>query len=105
MTDHERQLAEIWASVLDIDASRILPRDNFFDLGGHSLLAMRAVESAGRAFGFRIDPRRYFYETLAQLANPAAAQQSATNAPKKSADAPGGFLKRLFGARGDKGRP
>ena len=105
LTDHERQLAEIWASVLDIDASRILPRDNFFDLGGHSLLAMRAVESAGRAFGFRIDPRRYFYETLAQLANPAAAQQSATNAPKKSADAPGGFLKRLFGARGDKGRP
>jgi amino acid adenylation domain-containing protein len=106
LTEHERLLADIWAGILDIDASQISPRDNFFDLGGHSLLAMRAVEAAGRASGFRIDARRYFYETLAQLANPAAAQQVATTAPAKAgAEAPRGFLKRLFGGRGDKGRP
>jgi len=109
-SEHERKLAAIWANVLGIEVGSITARDNFFDLGGHSLLAMRAVEDAGRAFGFRIDARRYFYETLAQLANPDAAKQAApanaaTAAPAAQTGEPArvGLLGRLFG-RGDKGR-
>jgi len=105
-SEHERKLAAIWANVLDIDVASIAARDNFFDLGGHSLLAMRAVEDAGRAFGFRIDARRYFYETLGQLANPETAKQAASvialaAAPAAQAEAPRGLLSRLFG-RGKK---
>jgi hypothetical protein len=104
-SEHERKLAAIWANVLGIDVGSITARDNFFDLGGHSLLAMRAVEDAGRAFGFRIDARRYFYETLAQLANPETAKQAASvaavaaAAPAVQGDAPRGLLGRLFGRK------
>jgi non-ribosomal peptide synthetase component F len=105
-SEHERKLAAIWANVLGIDVGSITARDNFFDLGGHSLLAMRAVEDAGRAFGFRIDARRYFYETLGQLANPEAAKQAASVAAVAAAapaatqgDAPRGLLSRLFGRK------
>ena len=104
-SEHERKLAAIWANVLGIDVGSITARDNFFDLGGHSLLAMRAVEDAGRAFGFRIDARRYFYETLGQLANPEAAKQAASvaavaaAAPATQGEAPRGLLGRLFGRK------
>jgi len=104
-SDNERALAKIWAGLLDIDVGQITPGDNFFDLGGNSLLAMRAVESSGRTLGFRIDARRYFYESLAQLAN----AQATTPAPAAAVVAPAaagesrGLLKRVFGAFGTKG--
>ena len=105
-SDNERALAKIWSDLLDVDIAQVSPRDNFFDLGGDSLLAMRAVEAAGRALGFRIDARRYFYENLAQLAN---AEAAVTIAPASVAtparkDESGGLLKRVFGAFGNKGR-
>ena len=37
----EKQLAEIWASILGID--RVGIHDNFFEIGGHSLLAVKVV--------------------------------------------------------------
>ena len=102
-SDNERNLARIWAELLDIDPTHVTPRDNFFDLGGDSLLAMRAVEAAGRQLGFRIDARRYFYENLAQLAN---AEAAVTIAPAGAAavarkeESGGGLLKRMFGFGG-----
>ena len=105
-SDNERALAKIWSDLLDVDIAQVSARDNFFDLGGDSLLAMRAVEAAGRALGFRIDARRYFYENLAQLANAEAAvtiaPASVTTPARK--DESGGLLKRVFGAFGNKGR-
>jgi hypothetical protein len=69
---------------------------------------MRAVEAAGRSLGFRIDARRYFYESLAPLSN---AQAAAAIAPaalavpgRKDPEQGGGLLKRVFGAFGGKGR-
>jgi amino acid adenylation domain-containing protein len=99
-TPNEQTLAKIWAQMLDIDVTNISPQDNFFDLGGNSLLAMRAVEASGRALGFRIDARRYFYESLAQLAREQAAAVAAPAAPPES----GGLLKRVFGAFSGKSR-
>ena len=104
-SDNERTLARIWSELLDVEVAHVSPRDNFFDLGGDSLLAMRAVEAAGRALGFRIDARRYFYESLAQLANAEAAVTVApaqAAAARKEPEEGGGFLKRLFGGKGRK---
>jgi amino acid adenylation domain-containing protein len=97
-SDNERALAKIWAGLLDVDVGHIAPGDNFFDLGGNSLLAMRAVEFSGRTLGFRIDARRYFYESLAQLANEQAAAPAAAApaAPARTGESRG-LLKRVFG--------
>jgi amino acid adenylation domain-containing protein len=106
-SDNERSLARIWSELLSIDLAQVSPRDNFFDLGGDSLLAMRAVEAAGRALGFRIDARRYFYESLGQLANADAAvtvAPASVATPARKEQESGGLLKRVFGAFGNKGR-
>jgi non-ribosomal peptide synthetase component F/thioesterase domain-containing protein len=50
--DVERRLAELWKSMLGIDA--IAPADNFFEMGGHSLLAARMLTRVEREFGRRI---------------------------------------------------
>ena len=100
-SDNERALARIWSELLDVDLTHVSPRDNFFDLGGDSLLAMRAVEAAGRTLGFRIDARRYFYESLAQLANSEAAVTVAP-AAAPPAERSGGLFKRVLTAIGRK---
>ncbi len=63
----QRQLAVVWARLLGVDASQIGPEDNFFDLGGSSLLVMEAVAASARELGIQVDPRRYVFESLAQL--------------------------------------
>ncbi|MDM0115543.1 amino acid adenylation domain-containing protein [Variovorax sp. J22R133] len=70
----QAQLAQIWAGVLGIDVNDIHSTDNFFDLGGDSLLAMRALQQSEQALGFRVEARRYIFESLAQLSNAAAAK-------------------------------
>ncbi|MDP1666746.1 MAG: amino acid adenylation domain-containing protein [Methylobacter sp.] len=44
----EKQLAEIWCNVLEID--RVGIRDNFFELGGHSLLVVKMVAEVNKLF-------------------------------------------------------
>ncbi len=68
----QARLAQIWASALSIDVNEISPHETFFDLGGDSLLAMRVIQQAEQAMGFRVEPRRYVFETLGQLASAAA---------------------------------
>lgn len=63
----QAELAQVWASVLGMDVNDIHPTDTFFDLGGDSLLAMRAVRQAEQSLGYRIEARRYLFESLAQL--------------------------------------
>ncbi|PSO51561.1 MAG: non-ribosomal peptide synthetase [Cyanobacteria bacterium QH_1_48_107] len=66
-TSVEKQLAEIWEGVLQVDNVGV--NANFFDLGGHSLLATQVMSRARAAFGIEI-PLRYLFEapTVAQLA-------------------------------------
>lgn len=78
----ERALAEVWARLLGIDAVQINRNDNFFDLGGSSLLAMRAVADAEKKLGLKVDPRRFVFETLRQIAR--GYDEAAVEAPKKS---------------------
>jgi len=92
-TDHGA-LARIWAGLLGLDPSQLQSTDNFFDLGGNSLLAMRAVVESETKLKLKIDPRRYVYESLGQLASAPAAASPASEvkqAPAKS---------RLFGLFG-----
>jgi amino acid adenylation domain-containing protein len=65
-TETEKMLAEVWANLLKI--SDINADDNFFDIGGHSLLGMQAIVTMETRTGKRVNPRRYIFETLAQIA-------------------------------------
>ncbi len=51
-TDDERELAEIWASVLGIPAPGI--DDDFFGLGGHSLASARILARIQQSFGVEL---------------------------------------------------
>ncbi len=57
-TAAERQLAEIWATVLEVD--HVAPGDNFFDLGGHSLLAAHTVARIQDRLSLEISLRDLF---------------------------------------------
>ncbi len=76
---NETALAGIWSNLLGVDAAQIGATDNFFDLGGNSLLVMQAVEAMDRQLGLKVDPRRYVYESLRQLAAGASAAPAATS--------------------------
>jgi amino acid adenylation domain-containing protein len=64
-TEAEKTLAGIWTELLGVPD--ISTTDNFFDLGGHSLLAMKAIVEMDKRLGKRVNPRRYIFETLAQI--------------------------------------
>jgi amino acid adenylation domain-containing protein len=86
-TDTEIMLAEIWCDLLKVPA--VYADDNFFDLGGHSLLGMEAVLKMETKVSKRINPGRYIFETLGQIAR--AYDDTESMAPTKR-----GKLSRLF---------
>ncbi|MDM0105327.1 amino acid adenylation domain-containing protein [Variovorax sp. J22R24] len=94
----QARLAQIWASALGIDVDDIRARDNFFDLGGDSLRVMGVIEQAAQTFGFRVQPRRYVFETLAQLVSAPAAAEDDVQAAMPS-NRPG-LLRRVFSGWG-----
>jgi len=98
-TDTERALAQVWTQLLGV--SGIRPDDNFFDLGGHSLLTMQAITMMEKTTGKRVTPRRYIFESLAQLAGSYDDTQelvSATPLPAREANSKSpSLVKRLFG--------
>ena len=100
----QAKLAQIWARALSADVNDIRANDNFFDLGGDSLLAMRVIAQAEQVMGFRVEPRRYVFESLGQLVSAAAGSAldaytavPAGNEPRR------GLLGRVFSGWGRKG--
>ena len=100
----QAQLAQIWASALSIDVNDIRANDNFFDLGGDSLIAMRIIAQAEQVMGFRVEPRRYVFESLGQLASAASgtAIEPGLEAPAET-EPKRGLLGRVFSGWGRKG--
>jgi acyl carrier protein len=101
----QARLAQIWASALGIDVNEISANESFFDLGGDSLLAMRVIQQAEQVMGFRVEPRRYVFETLGQLAVAAAGTAIDLQEQQPAvADGSGkrGLLGRMFSGWGRK---
>ncbi len=65
-TGLERQLAQIWMSVLKV--GHVGRSDNFFELGGYSLLALRVAQQLERRTGRHLDPRALFFHDLREVA-------------------------------------
>ncbi|HEX8349289.1 MAG TPA: amino acid adenylation domain-containing protein, partial [Hymenobacter sp.] len=60
----ERNLAEIWQEVLEVDQVGV--NDDFFELGGHSLLAVRLISAIRKAFKAELPISDVFdYPTIA----------------------------------------
>nr|QEO74683.1 AMP-dependent synthetase and ligase [uncultured bacterium] len=73
-TPDEKQIAEIWAGVLDVGP--ISADANFFDLGGHSLLATRIISRIRETCGVELPLRLLFdFPTVETLASQLAAAQ------------------------------
>ena len=77
-TETEKLLADVWGGLLRI--SGIGVEDNFFDLGGHSLLAMQAILAMEIKTGKRLNPTRFVFESLTQIARAYDEAKSVPNA-------------------------
>ena len=88
-TPLERDLAELWAELLNLQAVGI--HDNFFDLGGHSLLATQVISRLRAAFNVNL-PLRSLFEapTVASLATHVETMCWASQSPPPKADSGGG---------------
>jgi acyl carrier protein len=51
-TPLERELAELWAGLLNVASVGV--RDNFFDLGGHSLLAVQLLSRVRQVYNVEL---------------------------------------------------
>ncbi|MCG9771548.1 condensation domain-containing protein, partial [Pseudoalteromonas piscicida] len=73
----EKTLVEIWSHLLDLEASTVSIKANFFDLGGHSLLSIRVVSEVRSRCGVEISLASVFdnatIEELAQVITDATA--------------------------------
>ncbi|MBD2607822.1 non-ribosomal peptide synthetase [Scytonema hofmannii FACHB-248] len=83
-TPVERQLAQIWSEVLNLDWIGI--RDNFFELGGRSLLAVQLISRIQKVFGQQLPLASLFQaptiENLArQIVNADSKQHSSCLVP------------------------
>ena len=76
----EKDIAEIWAEVLDID--RVGTQDNFFDLGGHSLAATRIVARLIEKFDLKLPLQLLFDSpTVEKMATVIAENQNVGHRP------------------------
>ncbi len=72
----EKELAQIWAGILKIDAAKISIHDSFFDIGGDSLMAIQFV-CAAEEKGIIFDTNALFTnKTIAELAAAATANNA-----------------------------
>jgi amino acid adenylation domain-containing protein len=91
-TPTEIALAKVWSELLGVDD--ISADDNFFDLGGHSLLSLRAISIMQNTLGTRVNPGRYLFDSLRQIAR--VYDEGGDQPAAKAARQPGGW-RRLFG--------
>lgn len=63
-----KELAKIWAEVLNTSVENIGANDNFFDIGGHSLLSMQVIMKVRDITGIKINPRVIILDSLEHMA-------------------------------------
>jgi acyl carrier protein len=80
VTPIEKRLAEIWASILNVDNIGTL--DDFLDLGGTSMLAIQCVARIRKIFDVDIAVDSFFeHATIGQLAQTILQRTSRQSAP------------------------
>jgi amino acid adenylation domain-containing protein len=94
VTPTEKLLAEVWCAELRLPS--VGATDNFFDLGGHSLLAMQVMASMEQKIGKRVNPQKFIFETLQQIAR---AYDDEEVKPKEQKKGFGHFLAGLVGGK------
>lgn len=68
-TPAEREVRDLWLSVLPTKPSSIAPEDSFFDLGGHSILATRMIFSLKKKLNVELPLGTIFkYPTITAFA-------------------------------------
>ncbi len=69
LSQHQKELLNIWADLLKIPQQRINIADSFFSLGGDSLTAIKLTNRIAKAFDIKIPLEEIFaHETLKELA-------------------------------------
>jgi acyl carrier protein len=87
-TDTERAIAEIWATVLEVDGVGV--NQDFFALGGHSLLGTQVIDQVQGRFGVELPLARLFESSTV------AAVADFVDERLRSADRPGsGPIRRI----------
>jgi amino acid adenylation domain-containing protein len=99
-TPTQQAIIDVWQELLGL--TDIRPHDNFFELGGTSLTAMQAAQRLEqRLDGRQVSPRRFVFETVAQLADSydgRGGEQAAGKAqedPVQGTTRGGGILERI----------
>lgn len=65
----EKEVAAIWASLLNKDVELLNIDNNFFELGGHSLLAIKVVAQLNNKFGLNFTAKELFeLQTISEIA-------------------------------------
>jgi len=65
----EKQLAQIWSSVFELELGKISIDDDFFELGGHSLKATRMISEISKELSIKLSIKDIFTNTtLEELA-------------------------------------
>lgn len=93
-TPTEKLLAEVWCAELRLQS--VSANDNFFDLGGHSLMAMQVMATMEQRIGKRVNPQKFIFETLQQIAR---AYDEEETKPKEQKKGFGRFLAGLVGGK------
>ncbi|GAA6619174.1 amino acid adenylation domain-containing protein [Scytonema sp. NUACC26] len=84
-TSVEKQVAEIWAKVLDLEQVGI--HDNFFELGGHSLLLTQLLAQVRKTFKVELSLRSLFeVPTIAGVAESLEKTQKTESSTKMQAE-------------------
>jgi acyl carrier protein len=66
-TEMERKLAEIWASLLKVDISRIGRHTSFFELGGDSISAIQVASQCKLMLDLNLSTSAIFKRSILKL--------------------------------------
>jgi len=78
-----KELAKIWAEVLDVNVENIGLHDNFFEIGGHSLLSMQVIVKVKNITGVKLNARVIILENLEVMAEQCGFTENASTASLK----------------------
>jgi amino acid adenylation domain-containing protein len=97
-SDMERQIAQIWANILQIPLEQIGIQDSFFKYGGQSLLAVEVINQINQYFSITLTAYSLFeYPTIDKLVShieQVTTKQTKKITPQKQGDYPLSYMQQ-----------